>query len=246
MRKLVLAAVAAAVPLAFSANAFAANSVKYSLKIVPNQKSASTSKLRTVSINPVLNYVSTDSSKIVDPLQFTDLVMPKGFTFNTRGKQTCKESVLAAQQCGRKGLLGAGGASFIAAAGGQSIPASTVRITKGGVPNNKGILVYLSGPSKFFILSNAETPVQDQRTFPGQLIKGSSPIIRIPVYKIVVATLTVSVTKFDAPIGGIFKASTTCPRGGWKSTAKTKFRKPGGDNNPGAQFVNATATVACR
>ena len=243
MRKFVLVALAAAVPLAFSADAMAANKVTYTLKISPAKKSVSSKKLRTVSINPIIKYANVDSTKTVDPLGFTDLVLPKGFKFVTKGFKTCKQSVLAAKTCGRTGLLGAGSASFIAAAGTTTIPANTAPI-KGNVPKNGGILNYLSGPSKFFILSNAEKPVQDQRTFPGQLISGSSPTIRIPVYKIVVAGLTISVTKFDAPIGGVVKAATTCPKGGWTSTAKTKFRTPDG-NTVTSTVVSATAKVKC-
>lgn len=243
MRKFVLIALAAAVPLAFSAEAIAANKVTYNLKITPAKKSVSSKNLRTVSINPVINYVNVDSTKVVDPLGATDLILPQGFKFVTKGFKTCPKSVLAAKTCGRKGLLGAGSASFVAAAAGEKIVANTAPIP-GKVPANGGILNYLSGSNRFFILSNAEKPVQDQRTFPGQLISGSKPTIRIPVYKIVVAGLTISVTKFDAPIGGIVKASTTCPRGGWVSTAKTVFRTPDG-NAITTKVITATAKVKC-
>ncbi len=247
MRKFVLVALAAALPLAFSANAVAANKVTYDLKIVPAKKSASAKKLRTVSINPILNYANVDSSKLVDPLASTDLILPKGFKFVTKGFPVCglkgEAQKLAPKQCGRKGLLGQGSAGFVAALGAVKIVAKT-EPAKGNVPKNGGILNYLTGPSSFFIFSNAKDPVQDQRSFPGKLINGASPIIRIPVYKIVVANLVVSVTKFDAPIGGVVRAATTCPKGGWVSTAKTKFRTADGVNIVN-KVISATAKVKC-
>ncbi len=239
-----VALAAAALPLAFASAAPAASTVTLSLKITPARKSPSPQHLRTVAVRPVLAYADSDPSRIVAPLAFTDVVLPKGFVLDASKPAKCQPTIVAPTVCPHASIIGAGGAEFVAALGDVKIPASTEPITKGGVPANHGVLAFYSGASKFFLLTNATKPVQDQRVFPGQLIKGARPVIRIPVYKIVAAGLVVSVTKFDAPINGVFKAPASCPKGGWKAQARTQFRTADGER-PAAGTVISPATVKC-
>ena len=268
MRRLIITALAAAVPLVTASTALAAPQATYNLTVTPAKKSQS------VAVALKLAYGDPSPGVVVAPLQFTDISLPSGFKLNTKYQSNRKNQCDSKKvqqvtknptaDCPLTSLLGVGKASFVATGGGAVIQANTVKITKPGAPNNGGVLVYnartrtdvnktandsngvapqCKGKPTFFIYTNALKPVQDQRVFPGCFVTvGGRAVIRVPVYQIVVAGLQVSITRFEASLKGF--NSGACPKNRkWTSKAATTFRKP--DGKPGG-VTNTANSPAVR
>ena len=271
MRKFAIAALAATVPLMLAAPSFAAPRATYKLRVAPNKakRSVTLKVLLTykdsagaaVTVNPL------QFTDITLPPGFKLDTKFQGKRSNQcDSRKVQQQTKNPTADCPKASLLGVGGAGFIASAGTTKIPANTVKITRRGAPSsNRGVLIYnarvrtdvnksaddsngiapqCKRKPTFFIYTNALKPVQDQRVFPGCFVTvGGKSVIRVPIYKIVVAGLLVSVVKFDSTFKG-YKTG-TCPRGGWKSSATTTYRTATG--NPGRfKYTARSAAVRCR
>ena len=269
MRKFAVAAIAAAVPLMIAAPSFAAPQATFKLGVTPAKAKRSVTLKTTlvykdsagaaVTVNPL------QFTDITLPAGFKIDTKFQGKRSNQcDSRKVQQQTKNPTADCPKASLLGVGGAGFIASAGTTKIPANTAKITKPGAPNNKGVLIYnartrtdvnksaddsngiapqCKGKPTFFIYSNALVPVQDQRVFPGCFVTvGGKSVIRVPIYKIVVAGLLVSVVKFESTFKGY--KSDTCPSGGWKSAATTTYRTPTGA--PGTiKYTAKSAAVRC-
>lgn len=268
MRKFAIAAAIAALPLMLAAPALAAPTSTFKLGVTPNKANKATVLKTSLTYGDTRGkdvlVVPLQFTDITLPKGFafdTAFLNKKANQCDSKKVQQVTKD--PTKDCPKSSLLGFGSAGFVAVAGTVQIPANTVKIAKPGAPSaNKGVLVYnakirsdvnttpedsnhvasqCKGKPTFFIYSNAIVPIQDQRVFPGCFVTvAGRSVIRVPIYKILVAGLMVSVVKFETTIKGV--KTGTCPTGGWKSSATTTFRDSLGNPGTFKHTANSPAT----